>query len=490
MTWHTELVLPGQPAATSMAPLPARRRAKAEAGSHFLRRLNAAYESAKTTDENERYWANADFLSPVAAGNAAVRTLLRSRARYEVANNSYATGMMQTLAYDIVGTGPRLQMGNEQLERDWATWCRETRLCERLRTAVLAKKTDGEVVGQLQTNRALRTPAKLQLVLFEADRLATPDMTYEDEQLAVDGIRFDRWGNPVEYHILRSHPGSQTLSALPTDYDKVPASKIVHWYREDRPGQRRGIPELTPALSLFANLRRYTMATIAAAETAASFAAVMYTDQPVDVGSLDEADWFSAIPIEYRSMLTLPDGWKMGQFQAQHPTSTHREFQRQVVAEMARCLCMPYNIAAGDSSEYNYASGRLDHLTYWQAVDVERSHLRDAIIEPVFAAWMREHLAAKSGLSVGDIDVAAYPHTWIWPMRMSADPLKDAQAMQILFSLGLEVDEDYWIRTGRDPDEQRAKLQSSIERRAEINAPIPGVAVTNRTTDGGSDANQ
>jgi len=34
----------------------------------------------------------------------------RNPARYEVANNAYARGIVLTLANDVVGTGPRLQM--------------------------------------------------------------------------------------------------------------------------------------------------------------------------------------------------------------------------------------------------------------------------------------------------------------------------------------------------------------------------------------------
>ncbi len=57
---------------------------------------------------------------------------------------------------------------------------------------------------------------------------------------------------------------------------------MIHYFRADRPGQSRGIPEITPALPLFAQLRRYTLAVLAAAETAADFAAVLYTDAPAN----------------------------------------------------------------------------------------------------------------------------------------------------------------------------------------------------------------
>jgi len=49
-------------------------------------------------------------MSADAAATVEVRRTLRNRARYEVANNSYARGIVLTLANDTVGTGPRLQM--------------------------------------------------------------------------------------------------------------------------------------------------------------------------------------------------------------------------------------------------------------------------------------------------------------------------------------------------------------------------------------------
>src|SRR5512139_238349 len=72
--------------------------------------VRARYDAAATTDENRRHWANADHLSPDAANSPLVRRTLRSRARYEVANNSYARGIVLTIANDCVGTGPRLQL--------------------------------------------------------------------------------------------------------------------------------------------------------------------------------------------------------------------------------------------------------------------------------------------------------------------------------------------------------------------------------------------
>src|SRR4051812_13483911 len=74
------------------------------------RTIQARFDAAQTTNDNKRHWAAADGLSAKAANNVAVRRLLRTRARYEVANNSMLTGIVDTLANDTIGTGPRLQM--------------------------------------------------------------------------------------------------------------------------------------------------------------------------------------------------------------------------------------------------------------------------------------------------------------------------------------------------------------------------------------------
>jgi capsid protein len=84
-----------------------------------------------TTDENRRHWANADLLSADAANTPVVRRVLRSRSRYEVANNSYARGIVLTLANDCVGTGPRLQLltdndeANRTIESEFAAWAKD-----------------------------------------------------------------------------------------------------------------------------------------------------------------------------------------------------------------------------------------------------------------------------------------------------------------------------------------------------------------------------
>jgi hypothetical protein len=143
-----------------------------------------------------------------------------------------------------------------------------------------------------------------------------------------------------------------------------------------------------PALPLFAQLRRFTLAVIAAAETAADYAGIAYTDAPAG-GEADPVEPMDTIRLEKRSLLTMPGGWRMEQMRAEQPTTTYPQFVQAKLNEACRCLNMPYNIAAGNSSGYNYASGRLDHQTYYKALRVDQARLAAQVLDRIFAAWLR-----------------------------------------------------------------------------------------------------
>jgi capsid protein len=425
--------------------------------------IRARFDAAQTTAENARHWAMADGLSADAAGSADVRKRLRERSRYEVANNSYAKGIALTLANDCVGTGPRLQMllgddaANRKVETAFALWCQAVGLAEKLRTMRLAKVTDGEAFALLTGNPLLDSPVQIDLQLIEADRVASPLGLVGSlgEDVGVDGVVLDVFGNPQSYCMLRQHPGD--LSCWNTAFDWVGADSMVHWFRSDRPGQHRGIPEITPALPLFAQLRRYTLAVIAAAETAADFAAVLFTDAPAN-GEAQALEPMDVVDLEKRMATVLPDGWKLGQIEAQQPTTTYAEFKREILNEIARCLNLPYNIAACNSSSYNYASGRMDHQTYHKSIRVEQAHLGQVVLDRIFAAWIEEAQWLEEFAFLRDLP--DLPHQWFFDGNEHVDPAKEANAQSTRLTSHTTTLAAEYARQGKDWEtelRQRAK---------------------------------
>lgn len=448
-----------------------------------LRLVRARYDVAATNGENRRHWANADGLSANAANSPEVRRVLRNRARYEVANNSYARGIVLTLAHDVVGTGPRLQLltsdaeANNRIEHEFQRWAKSVGLAEKLRTMRMARAEDGETFAILTSNPLLPTRVKLDLRLVEADQVATPDLN-PLRAGAIDGIVFDESGNPIEYHVLREHPGDGRLvmgSLL--NYDRVPAEAVLHWYRVDRPGQARGVPDIMPALPLFAQLRRFTLAVLAAAETAADFAGILYTDAPAN-GEADAAEPFEPIELEKRALLTMPGGWKMSQMEAEQPSTTYAEFKREILNEIARCLNMPANVARADSSGYNYASGRLDHQTYFKAIRVEQSHLESVVLDRILAAWLDEAALIPGLLPDGLPPITAWDHQWFWDGREHVDPQKEATAQATRLASHTTTLADEYARKGQDWEaqlRQRAK-EIALLNELQITSPAPAVS--------------
>ncbi len=387
--------------------------------------VKARFDAAQTNKDNFRHWAAADYLSADMEATAEVRQTLRMRSRYEVANNSYAKGLVQMLANDCIGTGPRLQMlsidedFNDEIESEFMKWAEAVKLPSKLRTMRMARCQDGEAFAVLSTNPKVRNPVKLDLMLIEADRISG-DLVWLENDTSVDGISFDVWGNPINYRVLKYHPGDM----LPTtEAINIPAEYMLHIFRQDRPGLHRGVPELTSALPLFAQLRRYNLAVLSAAEAAADFAAILYTDAPAN-GESDEVEPMDSIPLERNMMLTVPAGWKLGQLDPKQPTSNHAEFVKIILSEVARCVVCTYGTLAGDFSGHNYASGRLDNQIYHKSILVDRSFWESEILNPIFEIWYREFAL---------IQLQNFPierHMWFWDGFPHVDPTKEANAQE------------------------------------------------------------
>lgn len=422
------------------------------------RAIRARFDAAQTTDENRRHWANADYLGPNAELDPAVRQRLRSRARYECGNNTYASGMVETLADDTIGTGPSLQVigysndVTETIEDIFWEWCLAAELPEKLHTLRQAKARDGEGFGSLFTNPGIGHPVQLDVQLHEAEMIAAPILA--TDVLLSDGIIYDDFGNALGYHLLDEHPGEGFGAA--GESTVVPARDMIHLYKRRRAGQLRGYPEITAALPLYAQLRRYTLAVLRAAEAAALMTWLLETQgQP---GEYEPGVPFDTVETERGMGMTLPGGWKMSQLKAEQPTGTYAQFKREIIAEIARCLGIPYNVAAGDSSSYNYSSGRLDHRTYYKKIRIERSYFETRALDVIFARWWREAVLIDNLLPESVRHLRRPPrHEWRWDGEEHVDPTKEADATGTRLKLGLTSYFEECARLGTDVSVVHAK---------------------------------
>ena len=420
-----------------------------EAFSNRRRFARASFDVIKDTKDNMRHFAMADGLSADADANETNRANLRYRSRYEVLNNCYAKGIVQMLANDTIGSGPRLQFLsedeslNDKIEADFAEWAKEARLPQVLRLMRIARCQDGETFAVIMTNPRMSSSVKIKLDVIEADRIHGDPKTEEDET-EVDGIRYDKYGEPVSYKVYKYHPGDDKRFASLDDYAVVPYKYMLHTFVKYRPGLHRGVPEIAAALPLFAYLRRYNLASVAAAEMAADFAGVMYTDSPAN-GESDEVDPMDTVQLERNMLLTMPAGWKIGQLDAKHPMSTHGDEVKVILSEIARSICSTYGTVAGNFSGFNYASGRLDNQVYQKAILVDRTVWENEVLDRILDAWLREW-SLVTGIPLPEDK----SHEWFWDAFQHVDPTKEANAQaQRLKNMTTTLADEY-AKEGKD----------------------------------------
>jgi capsid protein len=424
------------------------------------------YDTALTTDDNREHWAMADALAADAQANPMVRYVLRNRARYEVQNNGYARGIGKTIVNDTIGRGPRLHIDDERLspeirgdiERKFHTWGKAVKLATKMRTMRQAEYQDGEVFAEIITNPKLNHPIKLDLRPIESDQVRFVDITLLTVP-SVDGIRFDDFGNPTEYHILRVHPGYWSYATgyvgMPWEYDKWDANFVIHNFTPERPGQHRGVPEVLTALPLLAVRRRLIAAILDSLETAADFSVVLETEMGADNESTPLMPVGDHVPLERRMGVALPAGYKANQIKPEQPTHSFDTLDKRIIAEIGRGMNVPYNVAACDSSDSNFASGRLDYTIYYTGIDIRRSTLAEENLDRLFREWTREAvlLKDKNGSYI-PAEVAAIiddlEFSWHWDGHEMGNPEQLARAREVDLATGSKTLPEIWAEKGKD----------------------------------------
>lgn len=409
--------------------------------------IHARFDNARNTPDTASQFRNVDSLAATAALSPEVRRIVRDRARYVVFNCPYVWGMLDTYATDIVGPWVTVSFprgGVSETLRDEVTdafdaWAMNTDFWQKLKTLVRAKTTDGEAFATFYADPTVvdaMNPVSLNLAPIECDRVEswTDAITKENE---IDGIRFDQWQHPTEYRILKYHPGDyrsfKNIKGRAGDWIK--AANVIHYFEVLRPEQVRGISDFVSALEIPADQKSYRSSVTQTAINAASISGVLSTDQVPECFDDDDASIGrcamevkpnTVFQMQRGSFVTMPEGWKLTQLQAQQPTAIYDAFVRALIAEIARCLSMPVNIAMCDSSQHNFASARLDHSTYLDKIQSVRATLVAKVLDRVFFKWLEEYAVRRQ---IDPRAVLALRRTeWLFTERGNSDVMKDASA--------------------------------------------------------------
>ena len=247
---------------------------------------------------------------------------------------------------------------------------------------------------------------------------------------------------------------------------------MIHCFRRERPGQLRGIPRTTPALPLFAQLRRYILATITAAETAADFAGILYSDSPGD--EEDQVEPWDRLSIERGALLSVPGGSRLAQLKAEHPTATFDEFVKAILREIARCMSIPAVLMLGSAERYNYASGRLDLQSFQRALAVDRSQILEReFLDKTWEAWLAEALLIPGFLPDEFAETSEdWEFGWRWSEPEHVDRAKEATGQQIELANNTTTLAREYAKRGQDWETELRQRARELELQRQLGLPI------------------
>jgi len=160
--------------------------------------------------------------------------------------------------------------------------------------------------------------------------------------------------------------------------------------------------------------------------------------QDDDAPAVEVPDPFDLFPLQHNMVTTLPDGYDIGQTKPEQPINTHDKFVITIVREIARGECVSLNVALGDSSQGNFASGNLDYRIYYKPREIERDELDSLLLDDLLADWIEEASLLKDYLPQPmRSTVFEVSHSWLWDSNELGDPLKLAAAKATLLKSGL-----------------------------------------------------
>lgn len=439
--------------------------------------LFGAYQGASKSKRSMKGWTTYD-------GDADADILLdlpdlRERSRDLVRNNPVASGAIKTKVTNVVGTGLSMQsrIDREKLgltddeadrmetdiEREWRLFW-ETKDVDVARTltgqmitrqAYQQTKENGDVFVLLPRVRRKNVPYNLKLQLIEADRVCNKNGVLDTERQA-GGIKKDQYGAPVEYHILKNHPGNM-YGATKMEWqvrkafgEKTGLRNVIHLYQPTRPGQSRGVPDLAAVIEPLKQLGRYTEAEIMAAVVSGFFTTFIESEQGAGgfdysnlAGETGQSSGDDDLKLGNGLIMELNPGEKVHDSNPGRPNNSFDPFVTSILRQIGAGLEIPFEILVKHFTA-SYSAARAALLELWKYVLSERKWLTDNFLKIVYEVWMYEAVASGRIAAPGFFSDPAVRQAYLGceftgPAKGQIDELKEVKAASQKVSTGFST---------------------------------------------------
>lgn len=448
--------------------------------------LAGGYEGASKTKRSLSEWkplgsdADTDLLPDLPT--------LRRNSRDLIRNAPLAGGAINTVCTSVVGPGLQLrpEIDNEILGlsdeqaiewekkalRLWELWA-NSRDCDITRVQTFTEIQDlvfrstlesGDVFTLLPNKKFKGSIFGLKVQIVEADRVENKDFG-SDTSIQAGGIKMDTNGAPIEYHILKHHPGSNNAADrsgwdIPAFGARTGRRNVLHHFRRLRPGQTRGVPYLAPVIESLKQLSRYTEAELMAAVVSGMFTVFLKTegDEELDVFEPSSETGGTASDEDFKlgngAMVQLGSNDSIETANPGRPNSGFDPFVMSVLRQVGVLLEIPYEVLIKHfTKSYSAAKASLNEAGKFYLV--RRTWLSISFCQPVYEAFTDEQVSegrlAAPGYFADPITRAAYLGSrWIGrPLQGLLDPKKENEADALAEDRGWKTAEQNTIeKTG------------------------------------------
>ena len=447
----------------SVAPERALKRAQARRALDVV-----AHYQAATGGRRSKVWRP----SPADAdGAAARRQRLAYITRDMIRNTPFAVRAQQVIANNVVGDGviPKVEgtaavarLGLELVERHLDTTAIDADGRQNLyglqRLIMNTVVESGEALVR-RRRRPLTDPLPLpfQIQVIEPDYIDDAhDGPLASGNVVREGIEYDLIGRRVAYYLFDEHPGGLSYRGwgLRAQSRRVPASEVLHIYRQDRPGQRRGIPWLAAVAVNMQDLADHQDAELMRQKIAACFAAFR---RPPDGVSDDSTQDTIGGTMRPGAIYNMQPGEDIS-FGVPPKTDGFEGFSRVVLRSIASGLGITYEALTNDLSNVNFSSARMGRME----MDRNVSSWQWTMMVPQFCVpfgeWFREAWVAS-----GDTRATGITLRWVPPHRMLVDPAREIPALREKVRAGFASRQGVVRELGHDPERLMSEIKQDHE---------------------------
>lgn len=462
------------------------------------RRALAYYEAG----ESSRYRKKRTDKASANTNNKRSAEAIRTAARHLDENHDIASGILDVLVANTVGTGiqpePQVMMKdaspahdlNAQLValfEDWrfrpeVTWQHDYFALQRI--VARSWYRDGEVFANRVTGPVSGidhgTIIPYSLEALEADFV--PYSMESNSPRVTQGIEVSQWGRPVAYHVYKQHPGeSGALGARSFfgDTKRVSAETMMHVAFRKRLHQLRGMSLFATVLNRLDDIKEIDECERIAAKVAASMAAVIKKGSPESYEA--EADP-NQTDSGRRSMTFEPGlifddlapGESIETIDTKRPNNALIPFRDSQLRSVASGTGAS-NSAISKNYEGSYSSKRQELVDQYMMYQMLAGPLIYNFCQPTWDGLVDAALmAGKIVLPVGVDRTTLYDCTHTGPSMPWIDPEKEANARILMMQWKLTSRSRVIRESGKNPDQINKEIVRDTEQAEKYGIDISG----------------